>query len=497
MSKLSSFSISVSTARANASLTSLLSYENLCFFMSEFGPEQRHRKFDRAAFFICAVGMLAGRAGPEKLMLASVARSYRSMTGSDISSKCLWNRLALEGSAYAARLLAAAALTAAAGESLSETVLQKHGSAAAMCLSLGVDDVIFFDGTEFRVPLRSLKNFDCKGKGRKKKDGSRGSAGLKVHIGFSVKKGCAAWLSVTGACVSERGQLEASGWIKPKDGGADGDGEKPRGPVLFVADRGYSGLETEREITEAGHSFLIRCRDRPAAKIASFNGDEYAEAASELKNGGIGCPARDLLRFRRSFDVNVRNEDGSVTRLLICHSPIPKEARGETEFMIFRTSLTPCVLPLKAAVPLYRLRWCIEIFNKCMKSGNGLAAVNSGNLEILLQFVMFSVIACALKTWAGKRARIRLSQDKEISVLILHTGLCGEFEQLCRDLYTCSRTTLWRKLSRLEERIASECTKAPLSSTNRDLRKDRDLLMNDVTEACQKGQLFVKEPKAA
>ncbi len=95
MSKLSSFSISVSTARANASLTSLLSYENLCFFMSEFGPEQRHRKFDRAAFFICAVGMLAGRAGPEKLMLASVARSYRSMTGSDISSKCLWNRLAL------------------------------------------------------------------------------------------------------------------------------------------------------------------------------------------------------------------------------------------------------------------------------------------------------------------------------------------------------------------------------------------------------------------
>ena len=495
---MSSFSVidpALSTVRSNANLLSLLSYENLRAVLSMTGPDKRLRKFDRAASFICAIAMLAGRVGPERLSLASFGRSYRGMTGSDISSKCLWNRLALEGSADAAAALAADVITAV-GQRLEKELRKRRLSAETMCAALGVLDMIIFDGCEFPVPLRTLKHCDCKGKGPKKPGGSQGSAGLKVHVGFSLKEERAAWLSVTGACAGERAQMAASGWIKPGDGGADDDGEKPEGPVLFVADRGYSGLETEQEIIKAGHRFLIRCRENPAAKIVSFNVTDPA-AAAELKNGGIGCHASELLKFRRSFDVNVRNDDGTVTRLLICHSPIPKESQGETEFMIFRTNLSPDVLPLEAAVPLYRLRWCIEIFNKCMKSGNGLAAVNSGNLEILLQFVMFSVIACALKTWAGKRARIRLSGDKEISVLILHTGLCGEFEQLCRDLYKCSRTTLWRRLNVLLDRIAAECPKAPLSSTNRDLRKDRDLLMSDVTEACLKAQSLVKERKAA
>ena len=51
---------------------------------------------------------------------------------------------------------------------------------------------------------------------------------------------------------------------------------------------------------------------------------------------------------------------------------------------------------------LYRLRWLVELFMKCLKSGNGLQGINSSKQEIVFFWITICVLSSVLKSIFAK-----------------------------------------------------------------------------------------------
>ncbi len=181
--------------------------------------------------------------------------------------------------------------------------------------------------------------------------------------------------------------------------------------------------------------------------------------------------------YRQDLDLIVKRKDGTEPRTLTIDTPYPEE--GEDKRTILRTILSKDKFSHTKVSRLYRLRWSIEIFNKCLKSGNSMAGVNSLKANIIVEMVMFSLIASLIKTYYGMKA-IGEKGMEELSMLNLHRNFNSSFSDAINALITKGRSSISQIFKELVAEISQPCLRAKPSERDTLKLKDLPLLIRSI-----------------
>ena len=179
---------------------------------------------------------------------------------------------------------------------------------------------------------------------------------------------------------------------------------------LLIADRGYIDEELENSLTQEGVQFLIRGKVNTNGTIIKA----FAEDGSIL-NEYTGRKLKELPA-KLNCDVFVRTTKGNTLRVIHRYNPATKV---EDKISILRTNVSRTKLGSKQLYLLYRVRWNIELFNKANKSGNNLKSINSSKKNVILIFLLLSLLVSIIKTFCGAKAVLRHGITN-LSLLKLH-----------------------------------------------------------------------------
>ena len=86
----------------------------------------------------------------------------------------------------------------------------------------------------------------------------------------------------------------------------------------------------------------------------------------------------------------------------------------DDSYSIIRTNIPKDRLCAKQIYLLYRIRWSIELFNKANKQSSCLQSINSANKNIILIFLLLSLLVSIIKTYCGHKARFEYKILKEL-----------------------------------------------------------------------------------
>ena len=124
---------------------------------------------------------------------------------------------------------------------------------------------------------------------------------------------------------------------------------------------------------------------------------------------------------------------------------------------------------------LYRVRWSIELFNKANKRSNCLQSINSADKNIILTFVLLSLIASLTKTYCGIKAMLK-KNIQWISILKLHK-LNSVFSKLFKSLQSLKLSSIYQIFKDLFDEISMHCQRITPSNHDRVLLKEVPLLL--------------------
>lgn len=426
----------------------------------------RNRLFDPVLLILTAVEFMANSPKTQELTLKQVIRRYNDACRAGIgrgapkrrAMKCknVFDQICKKELTDAVKAWCEELMTAVFNLA-GQAVLQNNPKLRLLAARLGVKDIILIDGTV--VPLRPgcLRNFDCHGSGHPAADGGEIRPAAKMHIAFSLLRQAPMYITATGVCDGEREQVDASMF---KD-------------CLVIADRGYLGEELERKLADAGAYFLIKGRANTAGVIeraADWRGHDLTATLGGSKVSDVPTATR--------LDAQV-NFNGHRVRILRreCRS------RDNTDrATVLRTNLPPEVLSGKAAFTLYRQRWAIEIFNKGLKSGNALQSINSGKESVVVQFLLYSLIAALLKIFAALTAALK-QHTPWWSVLRVLRCSAGVLLWLKRYIYATAARTRRKYLELTVTTIAADYKRQPPSKRDALLLKDFPLAVDSILMA--------------
>lgn len=202
---------------------------------------------------------------------------------------------------------------------------------------------------------------------------------------------------------------------------------------LILADLGFVKISALREIDEKKAYFICRYLNSASTWVGPENQDAIerldllgllrnsSEAAVE-KEVGLGCPTRDqvrcrLIAFRVPEDVaNRRRQQMRETARRQGRSP-KQETLQLCDWSIFLTNASAELVPAALIRTLYRIRWCVELIFKQMKSVLKIHRCRTEKENRLLCEVRGKLIAAVIVH--GLHARLNLaflgSVGKEIS----------------------------------------------------------------------------------
>ena len=451
----------IPTNLAHKSPFAVLSHESIHDHVIAAGMMERDRKFS-VPDYICSTLSYVAQAPNYNHTLAGAHSLYKINTGSDISCKCVHKNIVKDKALTVVENIASEFLASVSG------FIKRRIKKALRCANLsallkflGVDDIILIDGTEVSVRPGCKPKFDCKTKGRKRLDGRGqevdGAAGIKLHIAYSVVKATYEYVTVTEGVGSEREQVLLEQFHN----------------CLIIMDRGYVDDDLEDAIIASGNQFIIKGKKSMACKIKRAIDTDKNVVDTTLVGTKVS-----KLPYKGNYDCQVEKKNGSVIRVIKTHHATDNEEDKNT---ILRTSLNVKGVDIKVIYQLYRIRWQIELFNKCLKSGNGLLAINSTKKTIVMQYILFSLIVALLKTYAAFKAQAR-HEDEWLSLLKVHTdkGLCKVFGNFICCFITHGRSSIFQKFKELQDNIVEICPRSEISERDRSKLKDLPLLIEKV-----------------
>lgn len=291
--------------------------------------------------------------------------------------------------------------------------------------ALGVKDIILIDGTGIYLRYSCVANFGCQGRDRL--DGESARPGAKLHVAYSLIQQTIIYIDISEAVGSERERVLKE-YLKDS---------------LLIADRGYIDEELEKSLSDEGIQFLIRGKSNTNGTII----EAFAEDGSILKEY-TSKKLKDLPK-KLNCDVTIKTTRGNTLRIIHRYNPVAKD---EDKISILRTNARRDKLGSKQLYLLYRVRWNIELFNKANKSGNSLKSINSSKKNVILIFILLSLLASIIKTFCGTKAVIK-HKITNLSLLKLH-----KYNDLFNDFVNAlaykSRSTIYRIFKELLDIIA-------------------------------------------
>lgn len=452
MQKLSLIITPKSTFNAT-SLTSVISKEHIESIARQEGALIRQRKFSLSSYLINAVKNMCAPVKKSEFTLCSMHESYNRLhPDNTLSHKCIHKQLQSDESLNTVKILLSEALSLYQSKAFYRELKKSLPEDLDKLLTeLKVKDIILIDGTEIDLSYSCADNFSCKGKGRLRLDGKPPRPGLKLHVAFSVIKHTFEYIEITEAVGSERDCVHPERFNN----------------CLIIADRGYVNEELEKRIADSGNLFLIRGKSNTAGSITKAVSDEFAEI-KEFKGLKV-----NQLPLDANADLQVESARGHSIRVIVRH-----HKHNDDSCSIIRTNIPGDRLCAKQIYLLYRLRWTIELFNKANKQSSCLQSINSADKNIILIFLLLSVLVSVIKTYCGHKARFE-NNLKWLSMLKLHKRN-AVFKRLYEALLSKGLSTVYQIFKELLDDIALNAKRSMPSNRDRVELKDLPLLIWEI-----------------
>ena len=125
------------------------------------------------------------------------------------------------------------------------------------------------------------------------------------------------------------------------------------------------------------------------------------------------CSRLDGFTMSDEFAADLIAKTQSGIRLRVVKFKIEKE--GNTSTISLATNIPADKLDLFQIAAIYRGRWQVEIFYRCMKGFCSMKGSRSSNLNIQKAFMLFSLITAYLKIILGATAQENSGNPLEIS----------------------------------------------------------------------------------
>lgn len=110
-----------------------------------------------------------------------------------------------------------------------------------------------------------------------------------------------------------------------------------------------------------------------------------------------------------------------MLRIIHRYNPM---AKTKDRLSIFRTNISRSILASSPIFKLYKVSWQDELFNKANKSDNNLKCINSNNKNVILSFILFSLLVSVIKLFCGVKAVLKHGIAQLSLLNCINTILC-------------------------------------------------------------------------
>ncbi len=307
------------------------------------------------------------------------------------------------------------------------------------------------DSTKFQIPDLMKEEFPGVG-------GCGGEAGISIQFEYDIKSGDILYMSINkGSANDHEEHSQACAKIEAGD--------------LIIRDLGYFSREVFRAFMDGGAYFLSRLESQSIVvvdkgrKQLSFKDlyKEMVEKGITRKEITVLIGSQDQIKVRlivnlvpsEVYQQRVRNakkrnkvnnrakhrKDGSKTPL-----QLKDETRARYRFTLLITNVESKHLPASCALPLYRMRWQVELVFKSWKGVYRIDRIGRMKRERFLCLLMAKLLLLAIQMQLTYRLQQNITdkatrtQRKKIQYIVLSPAkvaktlreLFGEFYQMLR-----------------------------------------------------------------
>ena len=165
-------------------------------------------------------------------------------------------------------------------------------------------------------------------------------------------------------------------------------------------DRGYVADTLEERISSTNRNkFLIKGKRNMAGTVL-----KAYDVNGRLRPKYTGRKVSQLPKHLH-LDLDVKLRNGQVIRVI--QHVKTKSLNNTSPVTILRTNIPRRSIDLNQLFLIYRLRWQVELYAKCLKSGNSLQSINSEILSVILSFINISMLSSMCKNYFGIRAKLK------------------------------------------------------------------------------------------
>jgi putative transposase len=193
-----------------------------------------------------------------------------------------------------------------------------------------------------------------------------------------------------------------------------------RGKLLLL-DRGYADGSLWWRIHRLGAFFVTRYKTSFTARVVSVN-----DAHRGSRTRPLGMPIKDLIKGRAGgrIDVNctfaVRTRpygSDKGRRFTQTFRVVGVYNKPKRRYQLYVTNVSPDRLSAEQVAATYRLRWDVERFFTCLKTGMGLRKINTGCKHRVQLVVAAALLRCTVAMRAMAQAERYLPNLRWINPL--------------------------------------------------------------------------------
>jgi hypothetical protein len=130
----------------------------------------------------------------------------------------------------------------------------------------------------------------------------------------------------------------------------------------------------------------------------------------------------------------------------------------------------------------YRLHWRLEFFFEQLKQGECMRSINSSDKNIILIFVLLSIISALIKLFLTINAALKGNKKLiELSYLKIHNKT-HLFEKLYSVIGRARQSKIYEVMDEVEKLILKYCLRSRVSKPNKEKGKDYPTLIADLVK---------------
>ena len=348
---------------------------------------------------------------------------------------------------------------------------------------LNVEDINLIDGSVITLRNGAAGKFPNKGAGRNKNTGEPAAPAIKIHAMFSFVRQQFEYIDITEAVEDERKHVSI---------------ESLKGKAL-IADRGYVSEKLEHDLIQAEIPFIIKGKKNMTTGtiIAAYGEDgNELEEYKGMQYGDINKNCKEKF-----LDVILTNSKGDEFRICRRLNPNQNSTRNSADvsqatsscdvdsdkYIYLRTNIKRKTLNIEKLFMGYRLRWRLEFFFEQLKQGECMRSINSSDKNIILIFVLLSIISALIKLFLTINAALKGNKKLiELSYLKIHNKT-HLFAKLYSVIGRARQSKIYEVMDEVEKLILKYCLRSRVSKPNKEKGKDyltliADLIKDDSSE---------------